>query len=232
MPRVQSGAEVTIVTLVYRNLKWLDFCMEGVDSTRQKTKYRWLVVSNDGTPEVRSDQRITVDFMNADPKEWYIPRVYRAWNEGFRLSPTPLVVNLSNDMYGSDYWLDELMDLKRKDPKTIPCGLLIESGRIPSAMPEYAQDFGITPGTFNKAGFLAAAARLRRRGEYEPGRLFGPTLFERQEWYDLGMYPEGNPGGVPGDRYLYERYQEAGFRWSTCRGAVLYHTQLGEQSDL
>ena len=63
----------------------------------------------------------------------------------------------------------------------------------------------------------------------EPGRLFGPTLFDRQEWMDFGMYPEGNPGGVPGDRVLYERYQAAGWKWLTCTGSVVAHLQTGEQ---
>ena len=229
MPLVEHGAEVTLVTLVYRSLKWLDFVMEGVEASKNETRYRWLVVANDATEEVARDPRVGLDFRNDDPGEFYINRVYRAWNEGFINAPTQLVVNLSNDMYVTDYWLDEMVSLKRRDPKTIPCGLLVESGRLLSAMPEYAKNFGMHPGDFRTKDFVAHAETLRERGKEEPGRLFGPTLFDRQEWMDFGMYPEGNPGGISGDRFLYRKYQEAGYRWVSCRGAIVAHLQHGEQ---
>jgi hypothetical protein len=229
MPRVDRGAEVTLVTLVYRSIEWLDWCMASVDESKTDTNYRWLVVANDATPEVRADPRIDIDFENDDPGEFYINRVYRAWNEGFIQAPTQLVVNLSNDMFCTDYWLDELVSMKLCDPKTIPCGLLVESGRIPSAMPEYVKDFGLNPVDFGEDAFREHADSIRKTGEHEPGRLFGPTLFDRQEFIDFGMYPEGNPGGVPGDQVLYARYQDAGYRWVTCRGSVVAHLQTGEQ---
>ncbi|MFQ5842475.1 MAG: hypothetical protein ACE5I8_08570, partial [Thermodesulfobacteriota bacterium] len=207
----------------------LDFVMEGVERAKTEITYRWLIVANDATNEVRADPRITIDFQNDNPNEFYINRVYRAWNEGFIFSPTQLVVNLSNDMYVSDYWLDEMVALKRKDPKTIPCGLLVESGRIPSAMPEYVKNFGLHPNEFRANDFLAHAKKIRDPGKEEPGRLCGPTLFDRQEWMDLGMYPEGNPQGIPGDRFLYEKYQAKGYRWVTCKGAIVAHLQTGEQ---
>ncbi len=229
MPRTERDAEVTLVTLVYKSMKWIDWVMEGADSSKNKTRYRWLVVANDATAEVRSDPRIDIEFENENPSEFYINRVYRAWNEGFLWAPTQLVVNMSNDMYGSDYWLDELVDLKRRDPKTIPCGMLVESGRIPSAMPELVKNFGLHPDEFRAKEFLSHAASIRKRGQYEPGRLFGPTLFDRQEWLDFGMYPEGNPSGVPGDRFLYDKYRAAGYKWVTCMGSVVAHLQTGEQ---
>ncbi len=229
MPLVQTNAEVTLVTLVYRSLKWLDFVMEGVAQAKTDTRYRWLVVANDATKEVRADPRITIDWDNEDPNEFYINRVYRAWNEGFLWAPTQLVVNLSNDMYVSDYWLDEMVELKRKEPRTIPCGLLVESGRIPSAMPEYVKNFGFHPEEFQTEAFLAHAITIRERGAEEPGRLFGPTLFDRQEWLDFGMYPEGNPNGIPGDKHLYDRYIAGGYRWVSCKGTVVAHLQTGEQ---
>ena len=113
MPRVEKDAECTLVTLVYRSLRWLDFVMEGVDSSKNDTRYRWCVVSNDGTPEVRNDPRIDVDFQNEDPSEFYINRVYRAWNAGVEAARTPWVVMLNSDMYPSDWWLDELVAIGR-----------------------------------------------------------------------------------------------------------------------
>lgn len=229
MPRVERNAEVTVVALVYRSLRWLDFVMEGVDSSKNVTRYRWCVVANDATDEVRADPRISVDFRNEDPSEWYIPRVYRAWNAGVLEAPTQLVVMLNTDMHCSDYWLDELVDVKKADRRTVPTSLLVESGKLPSGMPEYVQDFGRNPEEFRKAEFLSHAAKLRRTRETEPGRLYMPILVDRQEFFEVGGYPEGNPPGTTGDKDLIRRYEEAGFRHVTALGSVVYHVQTGEQ---
>lgn len=228
MPRVERDAEVTLVVLVYRSLKWLDWCMEGVDSSRQEVRYRWCVVGNDATDEVRADPRITVDYQNADPSEHYIARVYRAWTEGVLNSPTQHCILANTDMRCSDGALDELWMWKLGNPKSLPCGLLLEHGRIPSGMPEYVHDFGTNPENFQREAFLKRAAELRKPTRVEKGRLFQPVLFDRQEYFDLGGYPEGNIGGVSGDKILFDKYVAAGFEWVTCKGSVWYHAQEGE----
>lgn len=231
MPRVETGAEVTIVVLVYRSLRWLTWCMEGLDSSRQKTKYRWLVVSNDGTDEVRRDPRISVDWQNVNPKAFYIENVYRAWNEGVLAAPTQWVILMNSDMLGSSEWVDYLMDAKRAKPMSVPTSLLVESGRLPSGMPEYVQNFGLHPDEFRRKEFLQHAAGLRlAHNKTEPGRLYMPCLFDRQEFQDIGRYPEGNPPGTTGDKDLFARYAAAGFEHVTAMGSVVYHAQLGEQN--
>jgi hypothetical protein len=230
MPRVDRGAEVTLVVLVYRSLEWLDWCMEGVDSSKNDTRYRWCVVANDATEEVAADPRITVDFRNDDPSEFYINRVYRAWNDGVLNAPTQKVVMLNTDMYPADGWLDRLMVAKRANPMSVPTSLLVESGRVESAMPEYVKDFGKNPGEFDGQAFRDHARELRTAdGKTEPGRLFMPILVDRQEFFDVGGYPEGNPPGTTGDKDLIRRYKEAGFEHVTALGSVVYHVQLGEQ---
>jgi hypothetical protein len=229
MPRVDRDAEVALVVLVYRSLRWLDWCQGGVDSSKNNTKYRWLVVANDATPEVRADPRIDVDFQNDAPSEFYINRVYRAWNEGVLNATTPLVVMLNSDMWGSGLWLDELMATKRQNPKTVPTSLLVESGRLESAMPEYVGNFGKSPDEFRKEDFTLRAREIRKVGETEPGRLYMPILVDRQEFFDVGGYPEGNPPGTTGDKDLIRRYKEAGFEHVTALGSVVYHVCLGEQ---
>jgi hypothetical protein len=229
MPRVERDAAVTLVVLIYRSLKWLDWCMEGVDSSRQKTKYRWLVVSNDGTDEVRRDPRISVDWQNVNPRAFYIENVYRAWNEGVLAAPTQWVILMNSDMLGASFWIDELIEAKTFHRKSIPTSLLVESGRLPSGMPEYVQNFGMHPEEFRRQDFLQHAAGLRRSGKVEPGRLYMPVLLDRQEFEDLGRYPEGNPPGTTGDKDLFARYAAAGYEHLTALGSVVYHCQLGEQ---
>lgn len=227
MPRVERDAEVTLVVLVYRSLRWLDFCMDGVDSSKTEARYRWMVVANDATEEVRDDPRITVDWRNEDPKEHYLARTYRAWNEGVLCATTNWVILINSDMFCSGHAIDELVAAKRNDFTALPCGLLVEQGRIASGMPEFVADYGTTPDNFRRDDFLLHADSIRKDST-EPGRLYQPVLFDRQEYFDLGSYPEGNIGGISGDKILFDRYVKAGFKWLTCLGSVWYHAQEGE----
>lgn len=241
MGRVDRGAEVTILTLVYKDLRWLDFVMDGVDGSRNKADYRWLVVANnasegvlDGLSSNRYSGLDWVDYDYGDASAHYIRRVYAAWREGVALAKTPWVILVNTDMRPGDWAIDELVSWKRRDPMSLPCGLLVENGRIPSAMPEYCRDFGTTPETFHRKGWENHAAALYNKGAErgEPGRLFQPCLVDRQEFFDMGGYPEeGNVGGVSGDKILFDRYVACGFDWVTCLGSVWMHCQEGEMRD-
>lgn len=144
-------------------------------------------------------------------------------------APTSLVVMLNSDMWPSAGWLDALLAVKRTYPFTVPTSLLVESGRLPSGMPEHVRNFGMNPDEFDAAAFEAHAATLRRERAIEAGRLYMPILVDRQEFADVGGYPEGNPEGTTGDKDLIRRYVEAGFKHMTALGSVVYHVQTGEQ---
>jgi hypothetical protein len=226
---MREPAEVTLVVLVYRSLQWLDWVQRGVESARTDVKYRWHVVANDATAEVLADPRIDLEYTNDDPREFYINRVYRAWNAGVLEAPTQLVCMLNTDMWPHDYWLDELVAVKKETFNTVPTSLLVESGRLPSAMPHVMKNIGRSPDEFRADEFTEYAQKIRKPGLTEPGRLFMPILVDRQEFIDVGMYPEGNPPGTTGDKDLIRRYDEASFKHLTALGSVVYHVQLGEQ---
>lgn len=229
VPRAERDAEVTLCTLIYRDTRWLDFVIQGVESTKQATRYKWCIVANDATEAVRNDPRITVDWRNENPEAHYIERVYAAWSEGVLNAQTPLVLLLNSDMLCTDYAIDELVEHKMANRRSLPCGLLVENGRIPSGMPEYVHDFGTNPENFQRDDFLKYAATVRQSRTTEAGRLFQPVVFERQEYFDQGGYPRGNVGGISGDRILFDRYVKAGFEWVTCLGSVWAHLQEGER---
>ena len=229
MPRVERDAECTLVVLVYRSLRWLDWCMEGVDRSKNQARYRWLVVANDATEEVCNDPRIGLDWRNENPQDFYINNVYRAWNAGVVEAPSNHVVMLNSDMYASDHWLDQLIAVKRNDPNTVPTSNLIESGFLPSGIPEHVQNHGMNPDEFKREEFLTHAESIRVLNETIPGRLYMPILVSRQRFIDVGMYPEGNPPGTTGDKDLIRRYAEAGFKHVTAMGSVVYHAVTGEQ---
>lgn len=219
---------VTIAMLVYKDPSWLAFALEGLAWSRNETPYRTLVVGNDAEQSVMDTGRVDIDWRNPDPSEYYLNRVYRAWNKAVEASETELVCLMNSDMYVSDYWLDELVEVYQNDYKMLPCSLLVESGRIPSAMPEYVKNFGLTPDDFDRDGWMGHAASIRKHGQTEPGRLYMSCLLERSAFIRLGGYPIGNPPGTTGDKDLFARFAGDGYRHLTALGSVVYHVQEGE----
>lgn len=218
---------VTVAMLIYRSVPWLRFAIEGLEAAKNETPWKLLVVGNDAEPEVRDSGLVDIDHRNPDPSEYYINRVYRAWNRAVAEAHTDRVVLMNSDMYVSDRWLDELV---AAPPMTLPCSLLVESGRLASGMPEYVRDFGKMPERFDRVAWREHAATLSAKGvgRTEPGRLFMPVLVNRDEFLAVGGYPEGNVGGMSGDDYFFRRMGGLGYRHITCLGSVVYHAQEGE----
>ena len=214
--------------LVYRDPSWLAFALEGLAWSRNETPYRIFVLGNDAEPSVVSTGRLDSEIRSNTAGEHYLKSVYRAWNACVQQAQTELVCLMNSDMAVSDYWLDELVGAYQSDYKILPCSLLVESGRIPSAMPEYVRNFGLTREEFDADGWKAHADGIRKRGETEPGRLYMPCLFERSTFMRLGGYPEGNPEGTTGDKDLFSRFASDGYRHLTALGSVVYHVQEGE----
>jgi hypothetical protein len=223
-------SDVTVAALVYRDARWIAWLREGLERMKTTVKWRLHVVANDPENQAVVDCADVV-FNNDDPDEHYIRRVYRAWNEAVTTAPTQHVILVNSDMYPHNYAVDELVAAKRAKPAMLPCGLLVEHGRITSGMPEYARDFGTTPETFDRASFSHFADSVRRPGEHEPGRLFMPVLVDREEFLDCGGYVEGNVGNVSGDKLTFDKFRAAGLEWVTCLGSVWYHVQCGEMLD-
>lgn len=225
---------VTVAMLVYKNSAWLDFALEGLGRARNHTPFRTLVVGCDAHQDVVCTGRLDVDYRSEDPNEYYINRVYRAWNTAVEAAETKHVVLINSDMYVSDYWLDALVGVYMENSWNVPCSLLVESGRIESAMPEYVRDFGVTPQSFNRSRWRDHAYDLRMRSgtkSTEPGRLFMPVLFNRSMFLHLGGYPHGNVGDVSGDKLFFSLLQKEGCRHVTALRSIVYHVQEGEMRD-
>lgn len=224
-------SDVTACVLIYRSTAWLDFVLRGLDRARTDIPYELMVLGNDPEPHIRADPRVTNCFFNADPSEYFINRIYRAMNHAAAIATTRFIVYLNSDMFVSDFWLDALLRTAGRGG-TLPTSLLVESGRLESALPEYARNFGRTPQTFDTDGFIRHAESIRRREVLELGRLYGPVLFDRSVFLRVGGYPEGNPPGTTGDRALFEKYcaATAAVHVTDC-GSVVYHVQCGEMVD-
>jgi hypothetical protein len=201
----------------------------GLDLARTECRYDLLVVACNPYPDVLNSSCWDIAVRNKNQDEPYINRVYRAWNTAVLNAKADWIVLISSDMFVSDWWLDELVRCKEANPDTVPTSLLVESGRIPSAFPEYVRNHGVRPTVFDEVGWHKHAEEIREVGVSRPGRLFGPVLFSREEFLAAGGYPEENPGGRSGDKVFFERLRsDHGLRHVTCMGSVVYHVQEGE----
>ena len=218
---------VTVSFLTYQKPEWMAMTLEGLAYAKSRTPFRIQVVGLDATEEVRATGRLDVDYRTpAGSALTRLGRIYKAWNVAVESSPDGLVALLNDDMVVSDYWLDELVDTMYTEP-CVPTSLLIESGRIPSAIPEHVANHGLSPETFDAEGFRNHAASIRRLGVVGEGRLYMPCLFQRERFLQLGGYPQGNPPGTTGDKDLFSRFACAGYRHLSCEGSVVYHVQCG-----
>lgn len=229
---MHGKTRVTVGMLAYKDPRWVEFALEGLMNT-QGPPDQIIVLGNDPSPELVASGLLTHTFVNPDPNEYYLNRVYRAWNHLVKICDTELIVLMNSDMYVSDWWLHNLLDAYHWDQSTVPCSLLVESGRIPSAMPEWVRALGTTPETFDRETFNHLCCSLRagfgtREHQIEPGRLYMPVMFRRQDFLELGGYPEGNVNGVPGDQILFNKYKDAGYKHITVKNSVVYHVQEGE----
>lgn len=222
---------ITIASLVYKNPKWIEHMLKSLNTVKTDINYQIMVMANDANQEVIDSGVWTDKFTNKDPNEYYINRVYRAWNACVEKCNTDWIVLVNSDMVFSDYWLDSLVAMKHMIPNSIPCSLLVESGRISSAMPEYVKNFGTNLANFDMEGWLSHAAKLRKPGWVQEGRLFMPCLLSKEEFIKAGKYPEGNKNGVSGDRILFTNLENMGLKHITSLGSVVYHFQEGEMRD-
>ena len=213
--------------LTYQKPEWMAMTLEGLAYAKNRTPFSIQVVGLDATEEVRATGRLDVDYRTpAGSTLTRLGRIYSAWNVAVENSPDGLVALLNDDMVVSDYWLDELVAAYEAGG-TLPTSLLVESGRIPSAVPEHVRNFGLTPEEFDAEGFRNHATAIRRPGVVGEGRLYMPCLFERDRFLQLGGYPAGNPPGTTGDKYLFAQFARAGYRHVEVGGSVVYHVQCG-----
>ena len=225
--------EIDVMALIYKDPRWIDFLSESVASAKNEITQPVLkFVANDPEDSVRSDPRIHAIVEHEDKNEYYLCRVYDAWNKAMLMAKTKYVVLINSDMYVSDFWLDQLWGgLEAGEiqfgKRGLPTSLLVESGRLDSAMPETVRDFGKSACDFDRDGFTNYANELRVIGSYTPGVLFMPVLFNRMEFLRAGGFPRGNVDGMSGDRYLFNRMMDK-FVHLTCNGSVVYHVQEGE----
>lgn len=236
---------VEIISLIYKSVDYLHLIYEQMKSDNCKVD-GWDVgvrlILNDATDEIKEeikklDIKYTI-FDNVNPNEYYINRVYRAYNYGVLTSFYDNVVLVNSDNVFSKDWLKNL--LKHHDGVNIPVGVLVESGKMGSGKYGISKNFGRTATTIDYKAFeeFVEQTKVDRIAE---GGLFGPCLFERKKFIEGGMYPEGNfyhdgigtKNGIviqTSDDYFFKKLEnDFNMKHITVFDSIVYHVQEGEK---
>jgi len=248
---------VEVVSLVYKSIDYLHFICDQLKSDLCKVD-GWdvgvRIVANDATPEIMEElSKLEIpysDFRNPDPSEFYLNRVYRAYNYAITSSTYENVCLVNSDDGFCEGWLDNL--LKHHDGINIPCSRLIESGKMESGlhgvnlMRTEGKHFGRSPKEFDQRAWLEYAESIKE-DVVKPGGLYMPCLLNRQRAIDSGLYPEGNVfihenqlvSGFPNDRPVFKAGDDFyfhsilepnyGMKHITVFDSPVYHIVEGEK---
>lgn len=243
--------EISIVCLVYKSTKWLQFVYDQVLRYSDLSNKEFFFVANDANENVlnylRNHYIPHYVFNNSEEhkKEWYINNVYRAFNFGSRVAKGDYVLFINSDMAFSPNWIEN--EFERMNGKNCIASRLVESGKMPSGKHGISKNFGQIREEYDEQGFLKYADTIREDTVIDGG-LFMPLLIKRDDFLNVGGYPEGNiiPNSdifnptyakqgeplVSGDLVLMQKLKTKGIRHQTCFNSVVYHFQEGELDDI
>jgi len=228
---MHSRQRVVIVGMIYKSVDYLKFMLHELHRSCPFTAK--FFVANDATQEVKDELFISqcnwIDYQDPKPDDYYLNRVYRAWNMGGFLAPGDIIVFVNSDMAYSPCWLENL--LAHLDPCTIPVSRLVESGKMRSGKHAISLDFGRSYQDYNREAFQDYAKQISNDKAMEGG-LYMPCAFYKDDFIAMGGYPEGNvdtnDGVVTGDAYLFNK---SGKKHMTVFNSIVYHIQEGEMDE-
>jgi len=230
--------KVTVIGMIYKSIQYLDFMIEQFNKYRPSPYLSdyicdLLIIANDASQEIldRLDE-IGVDYIDYKdpiPSDYYLDRVYRAWNYAGQNVDSDIFIFINSDMGFSPKWIENL--IRNLNENTIPCSRLVESGKLVSGDHAISKNFGKSPQEYKEEEFIKFIKELSYPGTAEGG-LFMPCAFYKDDFLESGGYPEGNVGKESGDHYFFyknpimEKKQHI-----TVYNSLVYHIQEGELDD-
>lgn len=222
--------KISIVCLIYRSVEWLEFVKHGIEkNTPKELDWELIFIANDATQEVldylKNNNIKHIVHNNPDPKEYYINRVYRAWNRAGEVDGE-YIVFMNSDMFPAKGWLENLM---KQAETMVPTSLLVESGNLTSTLPHtISKDFGRTAQDFQEREFEEYAEKIKE-DKIEKYGTFMPLLIRKSDFIKSGGYPIGNMQGISGDQiFFYQVLEKMGLHHVTVFDSIVYHVQRGE----
>ena len=233
--------DITIALLIYASPQYLNFVMEGLlKNNSQEHNVNYLIVCNDASDDViieaskwaselskNYNPKIrVVSHNNDDKEEYWLDRVYRAWNRCLLECNSEYICFVNSDMGFTPNWLSRLA--KYDTSKCIPTSWLVESGRMPSIKGLVSKDFGQTISSFDDGAFQTFAKSISA-DEFAMGGAYMPSLFKTNMLRGVGGWSH-NHNGIPGDKITFERLRRKyGLRHIMVKDSIVYHLQNGER---
>ena len=241
------SSSLDIIALVYKSKDYLKSIKFEIEQTLKNTKVNnWeingIIIGNDPTTEIKDiltnpyfPEYVDTDiYEDHTPHDYYLNRIYRAWNYGVFRSHCDYVCLVNSDMIFSDNWLSNLINgFEREYRLCIPCSRLVESGKMPSGKWGVSKNFGRHPNNIDYNGFNQFAKSISIN-QNSNGGLYMPCIFERDRFIRNCGYPQGNilnsNGNIvkSGDAYFFENYK---LKHVTVMDSIVYHIQEGEMDD-
>jgi hypothetical protein len=259
--------KVVVIGMIYKSVNFLHLMLQEFDRVTipwfdvdESPNYYYdvssLVIANDPTQQIIDylvEQKTNhLIYKDPNPDDYYLNRVYRAWNFGGMNADADIIVFVNSDMVFTNMWLENL--LEHLNPNTIPVSRLVESGKMPSGLHALSQNFGREPHLFYENKYnandnldkwtqFASALEYTAPKETEDGGLYMPVAFYKKDFVESGGFPEGNlyAGGfgkvdtpfiMSGDKYFFEKnHVMMNKRHITAMKSVVYHFQIGEMSE-
>lgn len=231
-----STVKISVICLIYKSIGYANFILNSFKKyTDLQDNVEFCFIANDPTNELITHfdkNNIPYKlFQNKDPEEYYLNRVYRAWNFGGFESNGDIIVFINSDMAFSKNWLENLLRNLRED-RIVTCRL-IESGKLRSGKYGIEKNFGRTYSEFDDEAFQNFVSKVSKP-EIKEGGLFMPCAIYKDSFVKSGGYPIGNRteknGNItPGDKILfYENLLPIGIKHYTVFDSLIYHVQEGE----
>ena len=245
---------VTLVCLIYSGIDWLEFAYGELlllQKEFEQGEVEILFCANDASQEVldflKHNNIPHIEFNNPDPNEYYISRVYRAYNFATSAAESEYCLLVNSDMAYTPGFLTKI--LLQRDKDSFVVAKLVESGTLKPGPLAVKRNFGKTLQRFRRKAFYKYALRKEEPG-FAEGGLFMPLLVSREAFLNLGGFPEGNitpdslasylqserfeiakPGEhcVSGDEALFKKAKLKGIKHVTSLRSIAYHFQEGEK---
>ncbi|MCX6737836.1 MAG: glycosyltransferase family A protein [Candidatus Parcubacteria bacterium] len=231
-----SMFNITVVCLIYQSIGYINFVWNSFNKYTKDAEF--LFIANDATEKVKNylkDNNLPhLIFENDDKSEYYLRRVYRAWNFGGFNAQGDIIVFVNSDMAFSENWLENL--LRNLTKNRIVCSRLVESGKLISGKYGLSKNFGQTYKEYQDDEFQKYVKEVSRL-ELRKGGLFMPCAIYKYLFVKSGGYPIGNrkePNGkeTSGDYILfYEKLKPIGIEHYTAFDSIVYHVQEGEMDE-
>ncbi len=231
-----STLKVAVVCLIYKSTKYLEFVLNSFN--RHTTDAELLFIANDATDKVKDcldKNKINhLIFENKDKDEYYIKRVYRAWNFGGNNADGDIIVFVNSDMAFSENWLENLLKNLKKD--RIVTSRLVESGKLISGDTAISKNFGKSHSEFDQLQFENFVKGVKE-DKIVKGGLYMPCAIYKDTFVKSGGYPIGNTveksgKTVSGDRiFFYKTLGAMNIRHYTVADSIVYHIQEGEMDE-